>query len=749
MAHTQASSGRVQRLTSLLATALVAFATALAFGRVFEGKGPTWQLVAVGVASAALAWALERRSLVLSTTVSFGVLVGVLGVIVFRETTFFGLPTLETLRAMGSAAAAVGEQARVQTAPTPPIDPLLLAGVVAVWASVFSCHALAFRAGSPLLALVPPVALVAFADTVLEEFVKPQYGVAFLVGALAIAFADGLRRVQAWGPVWSARRGVGGMLPGASRGGRRLAIAALAVAAIAPVAVPGFGSSGLVDVSEINRPDRLTVDPLVSVAAELNRDDPVEAFQVRTTQPAYLRMLTLDTFDGITWGRSIPTEETALIPSALLTSETGTRRIDTTATVTTDLGFPWVPVAAEPLLVSVPRSATWDPVSATITLDEPLDEQEAFSAKSTVVRPEIEELQAGQPADAADAGAYLGLPADLPPAIGDLAREWIAAAGAVTPYEQILAIQEELNNFTYTTEVDWRDDSMTLVHFLYDTRAGFCQQFASAMAVMLRAIGIPSRVAIGFTQGEPDVAEPDLWHVWSTDLHSWVEVLFPGHGWLAFEPTPGRTNPVATYQDPPLSEVCLGRVGCNRDGPIPPPEETPEPDVVPPLRQPRQDLAPLQDAIDGTAVGPGGGLGNVRRWFPLIVAGLVVGGLVLVPVARSLGRRRRLLRARGEPRRLVLATYDVLTQRADDLGLGRLAGETPDEYRRRIEATGRLDDGHLERLTRLTVRAAYAPDAIAQDDALDAEADARLVLRELRRSTPPLRRVAGIYRRRG
>jgi hypothetical protein len=118
-----------------------------------------------------------------------------------------------------------------------------------------------------------------------------------------------------------------------------------------------------------------------------------------------------------------------------------------------------------------------------------------------------------------------------------------------------------------------------------------------------------------------------------------------------------------------------------------------------------------------------------------------------VPVVRNMQRRRRLRRAGHEPRGLILATYDVFTDRAADLGIGRRVGETPEEYRRRVEATGRLSDGHLGRLTGLAVRAAYAPSEPSADDALDATADATKTLDELRRSTPLTRRILGIYRR--
>ena len=88
------------------------------------------------------------------------------------------------------------------------------------------------------------------------------------------------------------------------------------------------------------------------------------------------------------------------------------------------------------------------------------------------------------------------------------------------------------------------------------------------MAVMLRSIGIPARVAVGFTAGTFDDATDSL-RVTTENAHAWVEVLFPGYGWLTFEPTPGRTRPVAAYPyTDPTSTVCQARPGhpCNGCG---------------------------------------------------------------------------------------------------------------------------------------------------------------------------------------
>jgi len=103
-------------------------------------------------------------------------------------------------------------------------------------------------------------------------------------------------------------------------------------------------------------------------------------------------------------------------------------------------------------------------------------------------------------------------------------------------------------------------------------------------------------------------------------------------------------------------------------------------------------------------------------------------------------------RAGDEPRRLILASYDVFADRAAELGLPRGVGETPREYARRVVEDGRVGDGRVDRLATLTTRAAYAPQEPSTEDALDAAADAQVVLQELTSATPLRRRVAGRLR---
>ena len=100
-----------------------------------------------------------------------------------------------------------------------------------------------------------------------------------------------------------------------------------------------------------------------------------------------------------------------------------------------------------------------------------------------------------------------------------------------------------------------------LADILTRTHRGFCQQFASLMAVMLREMGIPARVALGFTQG---TKEGSTWTAMAGDLHTWVEVPFAGYGWLSFDPTPGGAfhDPAATYEAPFGGNDCAIPGGC-------------------------------------------------------------------------------------------------------------------------------------------------------------------------------------------
>jgi protein-glutamine gamma-glutamyltransferase len=134
---------------------------------------------------------------------------------------------------------------------------------------------------------------------------------------------------------------------------------------------------------------------------------------------------------------------------------------------------------------------------------------------------------------------YLQLPA-LDARIPELAKG--VAAKARTPYDKAVAIETFLRSrFSYTLELTGKPGDDPLAHFLFETRAGHCEYFASAMTIMLRTLGIPSREVNGFLPGEFNDLAGD-YIVRASDAHSWVEAYFPGSGWVTFDPTPAAAQ---------------------------------------------------------------------------------------------------------------------------------------------------------------------------------------------------------------
>ena len=750
MAHAAGTSARAHRLIALAAVVLLAVATALAFGRVFLGTATTLKLVAVAVAAALLAVGLERRSLLLATLVSAIGLVVAIGLFVFPDTTWYGLPTMDTLRAAADAAGLVGEQARIQAAPAEPIPPLLLAAVVSLWAAVFSAHALAFRAGSPLLGLIPPVALVAFSDSVLDQFVKPLYGVLFLAAALLVVFADGLARVQGWGPVWSsAQRGVASF---AGRRARGLALTALGAAALAPIFIPGFGSRALIDLGSASQ-DTISIDPFVSIQAELTARKRVEVLRVEANRPTYIRLFSLPRFDGISFQLAESREpvvipENGLVPLPFEAEDVSGLTQPVNIEVVRPSLQEWLPVPFPVRRIEVPgRTVRFDRASASTYLDRPLEKGDVYHVTAQSVTPTAEELRTVESVPLAG-GMYTQLPPDMPDRLHEIAEA--LTADQDNRFDRVKAIEDHLRSseFVYDPGTQLHGGTNSILQFLEETKAGFCQQFSFSMAVLLREIGIDSRIVVGYSTGT--ASSPGVpYAVMSDQAHSWVEVYFDGYGWLPFEPTPTRSNPDAVY--PNEEAACPGGPGCPADDPAPGPAGSADEGLGTSQREridadPRLGTAPppipLAPAIAGDEP-----IVSAPR---VLLAAVIVGALflLLVPPIRALRRKARLRKVANEPRRLILITYEQFVERATGLGLGRAPGQTLEEYRRKVAGTGYLSDGHLDRLTRLATSAAYSPHEPDAGQAVEAGDAADVAIKEIRRAVGPTRWFVGLYRRR-
>lgn len=141
---------------------------------------------------------------------------------------------------------------------------------------------------------------------------------------------------------------------------------------------------------------------------------------------------------------------------------------------------------------------------------------------------------------------YLQLP-EMSPRVAELARQ--VTVGQATDFDKASAISEYLKaNYPYDLDTPRQgNDQNTAEFFLFDAKKGFCEHFATAMAVMCRTQGIPARVAVGFDSGEFN-ALTGYYEVSGRDAHAWVEVYFPVFGWVPFDPTPGWSEPYTLQQ---------------------------------------------------------------------------------------------------------------------------------------------------------------------------------------------------------
>ncbi len=166
-----------------------------------------------------------------------------------------------------------------------------------------------------------------------------------------------------------------------------------------------------------------------------------------------------------------------------------------------------------------------------------------YDAESQLSEPDSDELRLASNLAPAGMERYLKLP-PLDRRIPKLAEDITAASPS--NYDKAIAIERYLStHFGYTLELSRTLPRDPLANFLFERKRGHCEYFASSMAVMLRSLGIPSRIVTGFRGGEFNDLT-DQYVVRASDAHSWVEAYFPGSGWVSFDPTPAGSLPVRT-----------------------------------------------------------------------------------------------------------------------------------------------------------------------------------------------------------
>ncbi len=163
---------------------------------------------------------------------------------------------------------------------------------------------------------------------------------------------------------------------------------------------------------------------------------------------------------------------------------------------------------------------------------------------------------------------YLQLPAELPRRVVALARQITAQAN--TPYDKAAAIVAYLRTIPYNLNIPGPPQGMDGVdYFLFDIREGYCDYYASAMTVMLRAVDVPARYVRGYASGSYDL-ETGEYQVLDDNYHAWVEVYFPNYGWVPFEPTPPNAAEFGGQGNNPIPAPVVNNTS---GGSAPPPDQ--------------------------------------------------------------------------------------------------------------------------------------------------------------------------------
>jgi hypothetical protein len=489
---------------------------------------------------------------------------------------------------------------------------------------------------------------------------------------------------------------------------------------------------------------------LLELGQDLRRPSELEVFRYRSSdgQPEYLKLADLDEFGTGDWVPTVTDASAADTAEQSRWAEGVNPRLADRGDVTvqiTGLSSNYLPLPSGAMSIeskstnldlsqwrwsgstntvrsagpSTTRGATYEAYGASVFANAYLDAVVAAGRLTGA------EGRGFRPPSQEQLRVDTTLPDDLPGVIRTTASR--VAGSTTSDYEQGRALEQWFRSglFTYseTTPVEqgYDGDSMGVVATFLRERSGYCVHFASAMAVMARTLGIPSRIAVGYRAGAP--REDGQYAVSNRQLHSWPELYIRGAGWVAFEPTPdsdSAAQPDASPTATPSAEAAT---------PLPAPGETTAPSASP---------SASASATAGADAGGTGGGGASTPWG-LLVGLLVVLALLAAPAAVRVMRRRRRLAAVAAGRDPAATAWRELLDDLADHGFAPGAAPPGD-----AAASARTARAVLGRL-RSSVPTSVLPQLDVVVDAVDREryavadaADSEVLLAALREARTAL-----------
>lgn len=318
-----------------------------------------------------------------------------------------------------------------------------------------------------------------------------------------------------------------------------------------------------------------------------------------------------------------------------------------------------------------------------------------------------------------------------------LARARSVAGHTHSPYAAAVALERWLRTtggFTYSTQPPQTPGLPPLAAFILDTKTGYCQHFAGSMALMLRLLGVPARVAVGFVRGR---YQDGAWIITDHDAHAWVEVWFRGYGWLPFDPTPGRGRLAASYSaasarfDPAAEARLLSRVV--RGG-----------EVFGAIGRAANDTPRRGPNLHSAADVGVRGLGPTppsthHHSLALFLLLLVLGAVATVATLKVLRRRLRYLTR--DPRRIAAACARELSEFLLDQRFTIPGGATIGELGSQIADRLAVD---AKAFTIAAETARFGPPGAARDASAQARRELRALKKRIRRRLFVLDRARGL-----
>ncbi|HLX48289.1 MAG TPA: transglutaminaseTgpA domain-containing protein [Streptosporangiaceae bacterium] len=707
------------------------------------GIGAILMVALVGTATRARA--LRALPAAVCLLCALAALVLYLNVVFSAKSSFLGfIPTGASLTALWRSALQGLSDTQKYAPPVPPIAALQLLATAGIGlaASVTDLIAVRLRrcalAGLPLLVLFSvPIATNA-GKSALEDLIVFCLGMA---GYLALLSADGRERLRLWGRLvtpWNNGQDEqteelegGQSLRDLAASGRRIGLAAVALALFVPLLLPslhvhrlfqGQGTNG--GLGPGGGSGAGLPDPIALMNGQLREPKPQPVLTYTTDAPSnnpqYLQVYVLNKLTTAGWsltrtGQVFSLNAGQMPPPPGLTSKVKWPVVHTT--VNFSGGFSsrqsYLPMPYPATKVDVP--GTWQANTGTLmlySLSMPLSALQ-YTVTSDYIDPQSDVLDAA-PATTG-MGGYLTVPSAYR-SLTSLARQ--VTKGATTPGAQGAALENwfsDTGGFTYSLSAPQAKGAAALRDFLFHVKRGYCQQFAYAMGVLARLLGIPSRVVVGYTSGTYE--GQGKWQVLTSDAHAWPQLYIKGYGWMTFEPTPpGTAAGQGTDFKPSWS--------------LPPSSSSGIPAVLPgigggktfttpgtirnnakPIGGPLGDHAGVSPDAGSGGGPPGGTLPVHHPPVPLIVLGALVVLALLTPrTVRTLTRRRRWLAARGDAGSAHAAWAETLDY-LEDYGVRHGPGETPRAIAKRVTGQQRLTGpaaAALARLAQAEERASYA-----------------------------------------